>query len=456
MNKLGGALTAVGFVIILTSFSTQAGGLAFDPAGNLFLASGHSVFKYALDGTKSTFATGLKYPLGLSFDGKGNLFVSDGAVTDAKDSILKFTPDGKRSTFATGISSVGMAFDRSGNLFVSQGDSIFKFTPKGVKSTFVISKLANFIDLAFDGAGNLFVVDQAVTVPGLGHYIFEITPDGTKSRFATGLEDPSALVVDAAGNVYLTEKVTTANTTSRAILKFGSDGTKSTLTSAVSGYRPWALAIDGSGTVFFSNDHSIVKFDSSGTPSTFASDWISPDKQWEYECVEYAAGECVPQIVKAGATQVVLDLDQELKVNGPDSRDAEVVWAPDSKRFAFNYSPPHAHHTTYETVAFYQLRDDKWVALHSPVDEASQRAQLAQLARKYSPRNAYRKGDSSPVRDNLKARSWTDANTAILYAYSAAHDGEAAAFFTLKFDAKGNLKIIKTHRMSKKELEEER
>ena len=33
-------------------------------------------------------------------------------------------------------------------------------------------------------------------------------------------------------------------------------------------------------------------------------------------------------------------------------------------------SPPHAHHTTYETVAFYQLRDDKWVALHSPVDES--------------------------------------------------------------------------------------
>jgi hypothetical protein len=133
----------------------------------------------------------------------------------------------------------------------------------------------------------------------------------------------------------------------------------------------------------------------------------------------------------------------------------QIVWAPDSKRFAFNYSPPHAHHTTYETVAFYQLREDKWVALHSPLDEASDRAQLAQLTRQYSPRNAYRKGDSSPVRDNLKARSWTDANTAILYAYSAAHGGEAAALFTLKFDAKGNLKIVKMHRLSAKKLEEE-
>ena len=111
-----------------------------------------------------------------------------------------------------------MAFDRSSNLFVSQGDSIFKFAPKGVKSTFVISKAANFIDLAFDEAGNLFVVDQTVTVPGLGCSIFEITPDGTKSAFATGLEDPSSVAVDAAGNVYVAV-VTAADASSHAILR---------------------------------------------------------------------------------------------------------------------------------------------------------------------------------------------------------------------------------------------
>jgi len=82
------------------------------------VVDGHSISKYAPDGTKSTFATELKYPLGLCFDGEGNLFVSDGSAINPKSrrSSLKFTPDGKRSTFATGISSVGMAFDRSGNL----------------------------------------------------------------------------------------------------------------------------------------------------------------------------------------------------------------------------------------------------------------------------------------------------------------------------------------------------
>ena len=457
MKRVFICLTTIGLATILVRVSAYAGGLAIDPAGNLFVARGHSVFKYAPDGTKSTFATGLRYPLSLCFDGNGNLFVSDGAVTDPKGqrSILKFGPDGKKSTFVTGISSVGMAFDRSGNLFVSQGDSIFKFKPEGTKSTFV-SGLGNPIDLAFDATGDLFVADAGLTDARIGRSIVKITPDGTKRTFSTGLHDPSVMVVDSSGTVYVTDEVTTATGAGHVILKLDPYGVGSTFTSAISGHRPWSLAVDDSGNLFFSNDHSIVKFDSSGTPSTFATDWMSPDKQWEYECVEYGAGECVPQIVKAGATQVVLDLDQELKVNGPDSRDAEVIWAPDSKRFAFNYSPAHAHHTTYVTVAFYQLRGDKWVALHSPVDEASEHAQLVELAKHYLPKS-FNPRHCTANRDVLKVRNWTGANTAILYApcYGRTSGAlEAVFLFTLEFDTAGNWKILKTRRMSKKELEE--
>jgi hypothetical protein len=134
--------------------------------------------------------------------------------------------------------------------------------------------------------------------------------------------------------------------------------------------------------------------------------------------------------------------------------DREVVWAPDSKRFALNYMIDNRK-IDYASVAFYQLRGDKWVALHLPVDENSEYSQLAQLAKKYSPRNAYKKGDSSPELNRLEARRWTDANTVILYAYSERDEAEAAALFTLRFDNAGNSKIVQMHRMSKKELEEE-
>ncbi len=345
-------LTVLCSAAMVVPIEARAGALAFDAAGNLFLADGHSIFKYAPDGTKSTFAAGLS-PLSLSFDGKGNLFVVD----DAEDSILKFTPDGKRSTFAKGISSDVIAFDRSGNLFVFQGDSIFKFTPKGVKSTFVISKpFFGFTGPACDAAGNLFVTDE--------HSISKFAPDGTKSTFATGFDHPTGLAVDAAGNVYVTV-VTAPDASSHAILKFSPDGTKSTFASLLGSFFAGDLAFDRSANLFVWNSYAILKFDPSGTRTTFVSDWVSPDKQWEYECVEY------PRIVKAGTTQLVLDLDQELKVNGPDRRVADLLWAPDSKRFAFNYIPANAHHTTYETVALYQLRGDKWVALHSPAVTAA-------------------------------------------------------------------------------------
>ena len=136
---------------------------------------------------------------------------------------------------------------------------------------------------------------------------------------------------------------------------------------------------------------------------------------------------------------------------------ATVIWAPDSKRFAFNYSPPHAHHTTYETVAFYQLRGDKWVALPSPVDETSNRSQLAQLAKGHLSKSSRRQSkDSESTRDILRVRNWSDANTAILYAYSDAwgpSKSTAAFLFTLKFDAEGNSKIVEAHQLSEKEVE---
>ena len=151
----------------------------------------------------------------------------------------------------------------------------------------------------------------------------------------------------------------------------------------------------------------------------------------------------------------MLDLNRDLEVSGSESVDARIFWAPDSKRLAFNYSPVHAHHTQFDTVAFYQLNADKWVQLPSPVEE-TEHSQLAELAKKHLLKG-FKPRTCAPERDVLKLRSWADANTAILYAPCYGRSSgelEAAFLFTLKFDDTGKWKIVKTHRMSEKEVKE--
>ena len=54
--------------------------LVFDLAGNLFDADffGNTIYKFAQDGSWTTFASSLNGPGNLAFDSAGNVFVADG------------------------------------------------------------------------------------------------------------------------------------------------------------------------------------------------------------------------------------------------------------------------------------------------------------------------------------------------------------------------------------------
>jgi len=154
------------------------------------------------------------------------------------------------------------------NLFVSvtdpSGNKIFEFTPDGEQSTFA-SGLSNPEGLAFDSAGNLFVGD--------GDAIYKFTPQGVRSTFALGLSSPYTIGCDNAGNLFVADG-------NSDILKLTPEAVRTTFASGVSGFG--GVAVDGAGNLFVAYtvpngnpataySFTIDKFTPDGARSTFAS-----------------------------------------------------------------------------------------------------------------------------------------------------------------------------------------
>jgi len=202
-------------------------GLAFDPAGNLLVASddatGYSIQEFAPDGSGSTFATnGLKAPHAIAIDTNGNVFVANsGSAT-----IEKFTPDGIGSVFADSSDGVAhpvdLLFDATGNLFLTNANggatgtgSVEKFTPDGTGSIFADSVFNTAYGLAIDSGGNVYVSDFT------GNNVLKFAPDGTNlgTFVSTPLNGPHGMFFDSSDNLYV------ANNATNTIERFSSTGT---------------------------------------------------------------------------------------------------------------------------------------------------------------------------------------------------------------------------------------
>ena len=79
---------------------------------------------------------------------------------------------------------------------------------------------------------------------------------------------------------------------------------------------------------------------------------VSPDKQWEYR----VKGEDAV-LVKAGSDEPVIDLDEE--IGGLAIESGKIVWAPDSRRFAFNTRKG----GKYYGCDLYELKGTTWQKL---------------------------------------------------------------------------------------------
>ena len=231
------------------------GQLAFDPAGNLYVANTFDIVKFTPSGAGSVFATfdAPNSASTLAVDAGGNLYVSNDYTAGNGYQILKFNPGGQGSTFATTPDgAASLAIDPGGNLYLSQGDQgqITKITPGGSTSVFAKSvALDGAHSMAFGPDGNLFVASLA------NDTIQEVTPGGVVSQFAKLNFQPGGLAFDSAGNLFVNSvstrgdlfKIATAGTVTDTGVSTGAvySLAVSPLTSAVPEPSSLTLAVSG-------------------------------------------------------------------------------------------------------------------------------------------------------------------------------------------------------------------
>jgi len=185
-------------------------------------------------------------------------------------------------SLAMGVTAKGA----QGDLFASiNGDGstgggfIYQYTPTGVQSTFA-SGLSRPRGMAFDHFANLFVASTSCDVNGnCQGSIVKITPDGVQSTFATLSQQnfgPEGIAFDHAGNLFVMAINFIDPNLASTIYKFTPGGVESVFGS-IEG-QSFGLAFDSAGNLFAAGNSNIYKFTPDGTRSVFADSSQFPPK----------------------------------------------------------------------------------------------------------------------------------------------------------------------------------
>jgi sugar lactone lactonase YvrE len=180
---------------------------AIDHEGNLYVTFSGSrgqkvpvaIYKVDTNYTVKPFLTEMMNPTGMAFDRSGHLYVSsrfDGTV-------YRVAANGNMSTYAEGMGvATGIAFDTQENLFVGdRSGTIFKIARD--RQIYVFATLEPSVSsyhLAFGPRGNLYV-----TRPTTSSFdsVYEISPEGEVTLYYRGLGRPQGLAFDIDGNLYV-------------------------------------------------------------------------------------------------------------------------------------------------------------------------------------------------------------------------------------------------------------
>jgi sugar lactone lactonase YvrE len=228
----------------------------------------------------------LALPLGASAASSGDITTFAGNGSDTHSG------NGGPATEAGVVAPIDVAFDLDGNAYIAarnEGD-IRKVAPDGTISLFIDGYQAPSA-IAYDAVSNsLFVASEN------DRAVYKIAMDGTPSLFAgTGTEGyngdgmaatsaqlnfPRGVAVDMSGNVFIADtgnnrvREVTTDGIIHTVAGDGSTGSSGDGGAATDAHveQPWAIIVDGSGVVRFteSTDCRIRSFTVGGSISAFA------------------------------------------------------------------------------------------------------------------------------------------------------------------------------------------
>ncbi|HEY9857453.1 MAG TPA: NHL repeat-containing protein, partial [Stenomitos sp.] len=210
-------------------------------------------------GYVKTVANGFKTPQQVAVGPDGLIYVSG----QGDNKVWKVDPASNfaSSSFAVVTAPFGLAFDTSGNLFVSsnQGAGAVAQLNSGGSIVNAYSGFTNPQSIALDYAGMLYVVEA-------GGAITKLTPSdpaGNPRALMAYLSTPSGLAIDSAGNLFVT------CTSSNCISRVDPAGHTSVFAMVNS---PGGIAFDDSGALFTSDtsNNLIYRISPSGNLLIFA------------------------------------------------------------------------------------------------------------------------------------------------------------------------------------------
>ena len=158
-----------------------------------------SVVRVSPDGRGTPFVTGILNATGLAFNPAGELFIT----SRAEGNVYRVDAAGEPALYAEGMGvATGAAFDMEGNLFVGdRSGTIFKINPE--RQIFVYATLEPSVaayHLAVDRSGNLFVTGPSLSS---NDAIWMVDPHGDASVWYRGLGRPQGLALDKSGDIYV-------------------------------------------------------------------------------------------------------------------------------------------------------------------------------------------------------------------------------------------------------------